>query len=220
MVKEKVIIFDFDGTLFKTEKLALYAFNQTFERLKREGYKIDISITDENLVSIIGLTLNEIWDRFIPGSNQEIINKASAYLLNYELNGAKKGIGELYSGVEDGLKKLGNLGYKLYIASNGQKEYVDGLLEILNIKDFFVAVYTAGEYSTAKKDDLVSLLLKNHNISHAIMVGDRSSDVSAGFTNNLFTIGCSFGFSTLDELAGSDEIINNFSQLIDFVVNQ
>ena len=51
------------------------------------------------------------------------------------------------------------------------------------------------------------------------MVGDRLSDVEAGINNNLYVIGCNFGFSSLDELNNSNIIINEFKQINEILSN-
>jgi len=125
--------------------------------------------------------------------------------------------GALYPNVVETLIELKNLGYRLFIASNGLKDYVDGVLSSFRINHLFEAIYSAGEYKTETKKELVNKLLNDFNIKKAVMVGDRSSDVEAGKVNNLFIIGCNFGFSSNGELKEADEIITNFKQLIDLV---
>lgn len=211
------IIFDLDGTIFQTDKLAIPAFESTFRQLADEGYVLDNEPTHDDLLAVIGLTLDDIWENLIPGQTEELYNKASKYLLENELNGLKDGYGALYPNVVETLLELKNLGYRLFIASNGLKDYVDNVLSNFRINHLFEAVYSAGEYKTETKIELVNKLISDLDIKKAIMVGDRSSDVEAGKANGLFIIGCNFGFSSDGELRGADEIITNFEQLINLV---
>lgn len=211
------IIFDLDGTIFQTDKLAIPAFESTFRQLADEGYVLDNEPTHDDLLAVIGLTLDDIWENLIPSQSEELYNKASKYLLENELNGLKDGYGALYPNVVETLLELKNLGYRLFIASNGLKDYVDNVLSNFRINHLFEAVYSAGEYKTETKIELVNKLISDLDIKKAIMVGDRSSDVEAGKANGLFIIGCNFGFSSDGELRGADEIITNFEQLINLV---
>lgn len=211
------IIFDLDGTIFQTDKLVIPAFENTFKQLADEGYVLGYEPTHDDLLAVIGLTLDDIWENLIPGQTKEVYTKASKYLLENELNGLKDGYGALYPNVVETLLEFKNLGYRLFIASNGLKDYVDNVLSNFRINHLFEAVYSAGEYKTETKIELVNKLISDLDMKKAIMVGDRSSDVEAGKANGLFIIGCNFGFSSDGELRGADEIITNFEQLINLV---
>ncbi|MNP61949.1 bifunctional 5'-methylthioadenosine/S-adenosylhomocysteine nucleosidase/phosphatase [compost metagenome] len=83
------------------------------------------------------------------------------------------------------------------------------------ILPLFEGLYSAGEYKTATKADLVKLLMDDHQVSSAWMVGDRSSDVEAGKKNGQTVIGCAYaGFGQGQELAGADVLIRSFDELI------
>ena len=60
-------------------------------------------------------------------------------------------------------------------------------------------------------------LLEKHSLKHAVMVGDRLSDIDAGISNNLFAIGCLYGFGTNKELRNANVTINTFSEIIDII---
>ena len=100
------IIFDFDGTLFQTEKLVVYAFEQTFKRLEEEGIYNGVNPSESQMLSVIGNTEKELWQKLLPEYPEEVRQKANDYLLNYELAGVKEGYGALYPDVVDTLIKL------------------------------------------------------------------------------------------------------------------
>ncbi|MNC24174.1 bifunctional 5'-methylthioadenosine/S-adenosylhomocysteine nucleosidase/phosphatase [compost metagenome] len=78
----------------------------------------------------------------------------------------------------------------------------------------FEELYSAGEFQTSSKVDLVHLLLERHGVRNAWMVGDRSSDVEAGLKNGLTVIGCDYaGFGDGSELNGSHTRIRDFAEL-------
>jgi len=83
------IIFDLDGTIFQTDKLVIPAFKNTFRQLEEEGHGLGYEPSHDELLSVIGLTLDDIWTNLIPGQTEEVYNKASRYLLENELNGIK-----------------------------------------------------------------------------------------------------------------------------------
>lgn len=214
MNKYNSIIFDLDGTLFQTDKLILPAFEKTFKQLVEEGYDIDYIPTKDDLLSVVGLTLDDIWQNLLPNLPAEAHLKANQYLLNNELGSIKEGYGALYPNVVEVLLELKNKGYRLFIASNGLEGYVKGIASAFRIDHLFEAMYSAGEFNTPTKNELVRILLADYNIPSAIMVGDRSSDVEAGIANDLYVIGCNFGFSSENELKKANIIIEQFEQIL------
>ena len=214
MLKEsvKTLIFDLDGTLFQTEGLALPAFRDTMHRLKEEGL-ITGSIPKETiLLNMLGKTNVEIWNELLHNPEPQVMAKADEYMLYYEMCCLKNGMGTPYPGVQETLAELKAAGYRLCIASNGGQGYVMGVAEYY-FDGLFSGIYSAGEYQTTSKVDLVKLIVQRFSDGAHVMVGDRSSDIEAGKMNGLLTIGCVYGFGNKEEVAGSDYQITNFPEL-------
>ncbi|OMC71316.1 haloacid dehalogenase [Paenibacillus sp. FSL H7-0326] len=213
--KPEAMIFDMDGTLFQTESLLVPVYHKMFDILREEGHHEGATPPEELILGSLGMLLPDIWKRVIPNSTEAAKLRADELLLQLELEGLEQGIGVLYPGVVDTLKALHDYGVKLYVASNGLEHYVKGVAKAYGIAHLFDDLYSAGEYATASKVDLVKLLLDKHNIRSAWMVGDRSSDVEAGVENGQTVIGCAYaGFGREDELKGSSALLNDFTELL------
>jgi len=217
MKNDTAIIFDLDGTLFKTEDLALKSFQLTFFQLKKEDLFQGITPTDKEFLSCLGKTLPEIWDILLKNTKDEVKERANYLMLEYEKKLLRMGLGELYPKVLETLSILKESGYSLFIASNGLEDYVESVLTAKNINKLFSGIYTAGKYNTPYKYELVHFIILNNNIKKGYMVGDRSSDIEAGLKNKLITIGCRYGYGNAEELINAKLIINNFSELLDIV---
>lgn len=211
------IIFDFDGTLFQTEKLAIPAFEKTFMQLKDDGYEIEEMPTEKQFLNVIGMTTDEVWKKLLPNLPSEVHDMADGYMLKNELEGIKEGYGALYPGVSEVLYNLKNKGYRLFVASNGLEEYIKTIVKAFRIDHYFEAMYTAGQFQTKSKVDLVKKLIKDYTIGNGVFVGDRNSDVEAGKSNYLIVVGCDFGFASKEELEKADVIIQDFNQLISII---
>ncbi|MBH8607371.1 HAD hydrolase-like protein [Thermoactinomyces sp. CICC 10521] len=215
----KAIIFDLDGTLFQSEKVGLPAFLETFRVLKEEGLYREEMPTEDKIKSVFGMTHDELWQTLLPDATKEIREKADRMMLGFELELIGRHRGEFYPGVKETLHALKERGYALFIASNGVGPYVRGVLESGDLTSLFTGIYSAGEYKTKSKVDLVSLLKEQHQVTDGMMVGDRSSDVEAGKQNGLVTVGCRYSgfpqFGSRDELAGADHLISSFAQMLD-----
>ncbi|GAB1534123.1 MULTISPECIES: HAD hydrolase-like protein [Brevibacillus] len=208
------ILFDMDGTLLQTEKLSTPAFIRTFDQLRQKGLWQGETPDERELINVLGMTIEQIWDKLLPGASGEAIRSADAFLLDNEIQLLKERVTELYPDVKSTLEKLHEKGFALFVASNGQEEYIDAICQAYELKPLMTDLYSAGRFRTHSKNDLVAKLLSDYKIGQAIMVGDRHSDVEAGKTNGLFTIGCDFGFAKPGELDGADVIITSFSQLL------
>jgi phosphoglycolate phosphatase-like HAD superfamily hydrolase len=64
------------------------------------------------------------------------------------------------------------------------------------------------------KSEALSPLL---HVQHAVMVGDRHSDIEAGKVNGLYTIACDFGFATEGELDGADDCVTAFPDILPLI---
>lgn len=213
--KPEAVIFDMDGTLFETDKLLVPVHHRVFETLREEGLYEHETPPVERLLSCLGMLLEDIWRQVMPDSTEAARKRADVLLLQYEREGLERGEGELYPFVEETLRELHSRGIKLFVASNGLEEYVKGVAEFKGIAPLFDGLYSAGEYETSTKVDLVARLLKDHNIQSAWMVGDRSSDVEAGKGNGLQTIGCAYAtYGRASEIEGADVLINDFRELL------
>lgn len=215
----EAVLFDVDGTLFQTELVAIPAFQRTFDKLKQQGLYQGDTPAEDKITSCFGMTIPELWETLLPDASMDVRDQANTLLAEAEVELLQEGIGKLYPGVKETLQTLQDQGYKIYTASNGQKVYVATVIESLGLRPYFTKLYSAGEYKTEKKEDLVALLLKQENISRAVMVGDRKSDVSAGRANDLLTIGCDFGFAGEGELTNADVIINEFREVLTCIEN-
>lgn len=213
--RPEAMIFDMDGTLFKTETLLIPVFHRVFDQLRKEGLYAGETPPEELILSCLGMLLPDIWRRVIPNHSETVHRRADELLLEYELEGLQQLATELYPQVPETLQELKARGVRLFVASNGLEHYVKGVAEAHGIAPLFEGLFSAGEFQTATKVDLVKLLLDRHGITRAWMIGDRSSDVEAGKRNGLAVIGCAYaGFGDDRELAGSDVRIRNFDELI------
>ncbi|MHB1419813.1 MAG: HAD family hydrolase [Bacillota bacterium] len=210
------IIFDLDGTLVQSEKVAVPAFAYAFEKLRQQGLYAGPTPSDQEMTAVIGMTNDKIWQQLLPDSTSDIRQLADSYLLEGELHYLDLGWGSLYPEVKETLADLAGK-YTLFVASNGGPTYVNASLETCGISHLFKRVYTAQGYKTASKVDLVRLLLSREEVQSAVMVGDRRSDVQAGKKNGLYTIGCRFGFADTKELEGADVVIGHFAMLNEVV---
>ncbi|MBP1993283.1 HAD family hydrolase [Paenibacillus eucommiae] len=213
--KPEAMLFDLDGTLFRSETLLLPAFHAAFDQLKQEGLYAGERPPDSRILGALGMLLEHIWERVLPDASMEARERMNILLLELQVQGLEEGNVDFYEGVAATLKELHAQGIRLFVASNGLEGYVRNVIAIGGLEGLFEGLYSAGEFQTKSKVDLVKLLLDTYGIKSAWMVGDRSSDVEAGIKNGLTVVGCDYaGFRSEGELEGSDICIKSFAELL------
>lgn len=215
----EALIFDMDGTLLETATLLERVHDRLFRQLREEGLYLQETPPVERLLGSLGMLLDDIWQIVMPDGSDAARKRADELLLRYELEYLEAGEGRLYPHVAETLRQLKESGFKLFVASNGLEDYVKGVAYHKGIAPLFDGLYSAGEYGTASKVDLVARLLADHGIASAWMIGDRSSDVEAGHKNGLPVIGCAYaGYGRKDELKDADRLIEDFRELLELAL--
>ncbi|MCS1352479.1 HAD family hydrolase [Mechercharimyces sp. CAU 1602] len=217
-IVKPAIIFDMDGTLFQTETIAIPAFRNMFTRLQEAGMLGEIEISDRQIESVFGMTIDQIWDELLPHTDELLRKVADQWLLEEELALLEAGAGALYPGVKETLATLVEKKWPLFIASNGIKPYVEGIVRYYELSPLFQGIYTGGDSDVANKAELVHRLCVANGVSGGYMVGDRYSDVEAGRANQQTVIGCNYEgfpyFGDEAELADADYIIPSFHSIL------
>ncbi|WP_185819569.1 HAD family hydrolase [Salibacterium salarium] len=211
-MKVKVLIFDMDGTLFDSRQLLSQAIENTLQYAVEQKMYDDEGWTEKDRVGVIGQPYHQAFRELLPQASEQVINDLEPVLDRFILREVNNGKGGLFPGVKETLSDLSVQGYELYVASNGNAEYVPAALEREGLTSLFKGVFSVQQYQAGNKVELVRTILQKAG-KDAIMIGDRSSDIEAGKENQLVTIGCRFGYGDDKELAGSDKAVDHFKEL-------
>jgi phosphoglycolate phosphatase len=213
----KTILFDLDGTLFRTDTVDIVAVNKA---LVLNGFKRK---SDAEILDCIGQTIHETCTRFgICGS--AAARKFEQDVINFELEEIERS-GLIYEGADALIRYLKAKGFTICICSNGSKEYVYAVLEKFGLVEYFDEIWSQrDDYS---KTAAVACLAGKHAKNGFIMIGDRNSDIDAGRENGGITIGMLHGFGgnepfnadfTAGSIAELKKVINAIcDNKIDFV---
>lgn len=210
----KPLMFDLDGTLFQAHLLSLSAFRRVFIRLKEAGLW-DRLPSDSTLMQVYGMTENEVMEHLLPGATEFTRRRVFRWLEEEELANLDQGLGALFPGVVDALTSLRAAGHSLFVISNGTEDYVKGVCHKFGLAPLLTGMYSAGEYCTKSKTDLLALAIEHHRLARGIMIGDRDSDIEAGRDNGFITVGCTYGYGSIGELKGANYIIEHIRQMVE-----
>ena len=119
----------------------------------------------------------------------------------------------MYPNTEEVLSYLKDHNCSLFIASNGQKEYLNAIVNYYHLDKWITETFSIQQIQSQNKTDLVTKILTKYNVGKGVVIGDRLSDINAAKSNGLIAIGCNFDFAQEDELSLADEIINDLVEI-------
>ena len=214
----KGIIFDMDGTLYQTNLVLAEALEATFEVLR--GNQLWSGETPiKKYQEIMGVPLPVVWETICPNHTEEVRRKSNELFQKKLIEMIHQKKGALYPNVQVTLKMLSEK-YPLFIASNGEREYLQAIVDTYELSKLFKKVYSIQSVQSGNKSDLVKTIVEENNLTQAWVVGDRLSDIKAAKDNGLKSIGVNFDFAQQIELKQADIVINDIEELVPQIIEK
>lgn len=205
----KSLIFDIDGTLWDSRALVAEGYNI---QLCAEGYD-HLCVNAEVLRPLFGKTMSAIADVIlaeIPVPERYALMERCMDTENKYLAENECKIG--YAGVKETLEEL-KKSYRLFIVSNAQCGYPELCMEKLGISHLFEGHLCYGDTGTEKGETILELM-RRHNISDAVYIGDTQGDYEATLVAKIPFIWCAFGFGNPEGYAAKLEDFRQLPQLL------
>jgi len=210
------VIFDMDGTLFRTDLILERALDETFDHLRsEEKWKGPTPI--DQYRNIMGVPLPVVWNSLLPRHDEQTRKEVDAYFLTRLIKNIENGNGALYAGVFELFERLNQLNHPIFIASNGLVDYLQAIVTHYELDRWITATYSIQQIDTLDKADLVAEIVKKYEIQDGFVVGDRLSDIMAARVNGLTSVGCRFDFAQEAELKEANYVVNHLSEVLDIV---
>ena len=194
-----IIIFDFDGTIHKTELVYKKALHETLS-------EIGIDPKSVNYKKYIGMSPKDCWDDILKDdSDKDYLIAKNGKRIRENL----KKYGALYENSYKTLEYLKEK-YDLYILSKCLKAYMDEARQVFGLDDYFDKYLVGEDYNFIDK---YKILRENVDYDY-IMVGDREEDINAGFMNGKKTIFANYGYGNPNEGKNASYHIDDISELM------
>ncbi len=216
--KALTLFFDLDGTLSDPSEGITKSVQHALQCLGRP-------YPDKSeLQRYIGPPLRWTFPRLLGTDDSDLVETAIGYYRErYETVGLFEN--EVYPGVPELLQQLREDGYPLYVVTSKPTVYADRIIRHFGLDHFFIDVYGPeldGRFD--EKSELVAFILCKRTLDprRTVMIGDRARDVESGRTNGTRTIGVTYGFGSLAEIATAqpDEICHHPAEIYSAVLRQ
>ena len=201
----RLVVFDLDGTLLRTESVTVPAVRIAFEQ---QGVAAP---SDAEICSFIGRPMADLRDwllsRFSVGVADEMIR-----IVDREEGALLQRTKALYEGIEEMLTTVSARIPDLAICSNGSSRYVKHVLESQGIAPLFAATRSRlpGDESKA---GMLDDLLGRFGMPCAVVIGDRRDDIVAAHENGARSIAAAYGYGPAQELLEADATARSPSEI-------
>lgn len=205
-MEKRLIVFDLDGTLNKTET---YAAPAIADALSDMGL-CDVPMAD--ILDTFGAKDEDTNVRFFGEKANEKGPVFWAKVSEY-IHGKYKDAYETFEGVLPLLKWLKREGYMTAVCSNNANlEHITGTLKKLGIYEYIDEVKEVAVGKT--KDIALGELLEKVKPAYALMVGDRYFDGDAAAANHIPFAACLYGYGKKEEFRGAQVYLERAQDLI------
>ncbi len=199
------IIFDIDGTIWDATGTVEDAWNDAFSDL---GY--ERRTTADELKTLFGLPMNEIFRSLIPGATDEEISAFDKVCTKHEFEYLEKRGGAVYPGMKETIEKLSE-NHTIAIVSNCQSGYIELVMRVTGIEQYIKDHLCPGDSGLLKADN-IRIIADRLHMMNPVYVGDIAKDEIAARQAGCAFIHAAFGFG---EGINPDYTINSFSELLD-----
>ncbi|ABM03227.1 phosphoglycolate phosphatase [Psychromonas ingrahamii 37] len=216
---KEVILFDLDGTLIDSAPDLSLAVNHMLSALQRPTFEQDIirSWVGNGAEVLVkrGLSGQDVIDENI---DPDLVEKSLQLFFNFY----KKNLcvdTKLYPSVRACLKILKAKGYRLVIVTNKPFEFIEPILEGLELTGLF-EMLLGGDSLEKRKPDALPLLHVCEKLSvtveQCLMVGDSKNDILAAKAAKMESIGLTYGYNYGEDISryNPEAVFDDFSDIV------
>jgi len=190
-----LLVFDWDGTLADSAAHIVAS-------LRAACRDLNLPVPSErNARHIIGLGLHDSIRYILPAvPESEFVRVAERYRVHYL---AGESSVRLFPKVEEGLARLEQAGYLLAIATGKSRRGLDRALDVLGVRERFVATRCADEGLPKPHPQMLETLMDMASTpaDRTLMIGDTTHDLQMAANARASSVAVTYGAHPEEELA-------------------
>ncbi|MEX0969917.1 MAG: HAD-IA family hydrolase [Paracoccaceae bacterium] len=214
MSKNRLVVFDMDGTLIDSQAAILAAMNTAFEACDLQAP------APADALSIVGLSLFEAMQTLRPDLEALRLNAlVDAYRDAFVLQRARAGgeaAASLYPGARDALNRLSaDPSVLLGVATGKARRGLDHALHHHELAAYFTTLQCADNHPSKPHPSMLHSAAAECGLAHGVIIGDTEFDIVMGRNAGFATIGVLWGYHGRARLeaAQPDILIDDFAGL-------
>jgi phosphoglycolate phosphatase len=210
----KLLIFDLDGTLIDSLPDLTDAANRVRQHFNLSTFQ------PEEVRKLVGQGARSLVARALPGATNDDIEEGLKIFLDYNLAHIVDKT-RVYPKVPETLELLKAKRIPLCVLSNKNVALCREVLSKLGLDKYFPTVVGADSFPFRKPSpEPILALLKKFAVGtmECAMIGDSINDMAAGEGAGVITVGCSYGYGEMNELAGADFVVGDFPSLLELPI--
>lgn len=187
------LIFDMDGTLWDSSENVAASWN---EKLRELGYIERPAVTQQDIMRVMGLTMDKIADIIFADFSKEQRMALLDRCCEYENEYLRRHGAVLYPLLGETLHLLRQK-YPLFIVSNCQQGYIEAFLDHYPFGDCFTDIECYGNNLKSKGEN-IALIAARNGLEQAYYIGDIQGDYDAAQQAGVGFIHAAYGFGTIN----------------------
>ncbi len=206
-MKNKLLVFDFDGTIINTSEALTMAIN---ELLSRYGLPpVDVREVKRAVGGGIQMTLMKLFgEKYHDALVEEFRSIYPEYLESHV---------KVYDGMDEAIKTLYERGYRMAILSNGSTPFMERMLERFGLRKYFHVIVGIDKGFPPKPDRTALLYimeLMGSEPDYTLFIGDSEYDIMTARNAGVRIIFVSWGYG---ENIGADVEVESAEELPEVV---
>ena len=204
-MKDTLLLFDLDGTLWDSAGPVAESWNEVFQR-ECPGLPL---LTVDDIHGVMGMTMKEIGRTLYPDFRSPRREAIFDECCTYEVEYLHTHCGTLYPDFRPAMEALKAEGYELAVVSNCQLGYIDAFLASSGAGDLFLD-YEEWERTGLTKGENIRLVMERNGYTKGIYIGDTKKDQEAALLAGIPFIHAAYGFGKADS---PDGVIRGLAEL-------
>ena len=204
-MKDTMLLFDLDGTLWDSAPAVAEAWNEVFQR-ECPGLK---PLTVDDIHGVMGMTMKEISLALYPDADMPRRDEIFDICCRYEVEYLYTHCGAIYPDFRAVMETLKAQGYDLAVVSNCQTGYVKAFLTASGASGLFVD-YEEWERTGLAKGENIRLVMERNHYAKGVYIGDTKKDQEAALLARIPFIHAAYGFGSVES---ADGVIHSLSEL-------